>query len=69
VNCPLQLVSTPPANPISEADYRRPEPSEIEAFSAVLTQAHIPVSVRYSRGLEADAACGQLRASQGATTG
>ncbi|MFN5513924.1 MAG: 23S rRNA (adenine(2503)-C(2))-methyltransferase RlmN, partial [Cyanobacteriota bacterium] len=54
-----------PYNPISEADYRRPEPAAIEAFSAVLTQAHIPVSVRYSRGLEADAACGQLRASQG----
>jgi 23S rRNA (adenine2503-C2)-methyltransferase len=58
-----------PYNPISEADYRRPESSAIEAFSAVLTQSYIPVSVRYSRGLEADAACGQLRASQGVTAG
>jgi len=29
-----------------------------------LQDHHIAVSVRYSRGLEADAACGQLRASR-----
>jgi len=52
-----------PYNPIAEADYQRPAPQAIEAFSEMLTQNHIPVSVRYSRGLEADAACGQLRAT------
>ena len=30
----------------------------------ILKERKIAVSVRYSRGLEADAACGQLRASQ-----
>lgn len=50
-----------PYNPIDEADYQRPDPQRIEAFLAVLKQQKIAASVRYSRGLEADAACGQLR--------
>jgi 23S rRNA (adenine2503-C2)-methyltransferase len=53
-----------PYNPISEVDYKRPTSSRIQAFVKVLKQHHIAVSVRYSRGLEADAACGQLRASK-----
>jgi 23S rRNA (adenine2503-C2)-methyltransferase len=52
-----------PYNPIQEVDYQRPQHQSIEAFSEILRQHHIAVSVRYSRGLEADAACGQLRAS------
>jgi 23S rRNA (adenine2503-C2)-methyltransferase len=53
-----------PYNPISEADYKRPNPSRIKAFTDILKQRQIAVSVRYSRGLEADAACGQLRTSR-----
>ncbi len=53
-----------PYNPISEVDYRRPDKRRIQAFTDILEQANIAVSVRYSRGLEADAACGQLRASK-----
>ena len=52
-----------PYNPIREADYQRPSSSQIQAFVNVLKQ-QIAVSVRYSRGLEAEAACGQLRAQQ-----
>lgn len=52
-----------PYNPISEVDYKRPNRDRINAFVEVLKQQKIAVSVRYSRGLEADAACGQLRAS------
>ncbi len=52
-----------PYNPISEVDYKRPNRDRIQGFMKVLKQHHIAVSVRYSRGLEADAACGQLRAS------
>ena len=52
-----------PYNPISEVDYKRPNGDRIQAFVKVLKQQQIAVSVRYSRGLEADAACGQLRAS------
>lgn len=53
-----------PYNPISEVDYQRPRSHRIREFAAILEQANIAVSVRYSRGLEADAACGQLRASK-----
>lgn len=53
-----------PYNPISEVDYQRPNHHRIKAFSTILEAAGIAVSIRYSRGLEADAACGQLRASK-----
>ena len=52
-----------PYNPISEVDYKRPSPRRIQDFVAALEKQHIAVSVRRSRGLEKDAACGQLRAS------
>jgi 23S rRNA (adenine2503-C2)-methyltransferase len=51
-----------PYNPIQEADYQRPNPQQVKDFLSILEQEKIAVSVRYSRGLEADAACGQLRA-------
>jgi len=53
-----------PYNPIQEADYKRPNRDRIVSFVKVLEQQKIAVSVRYSRGLEADAACGQLRVSK-----
>lgn len=53
-----------PYNPINEVDYQRPSPRRIQAFVDVLEKQHIAVSVRRSRGLEKDAACGQLRASR-----
>lgn len=56
--CHVNLI---PYNPIVEVDYKRPSRDRIEAFMKVLKQQNIAVSVRYSRGLEADAACGQLR--------
>ena len=52
-----------PYNPISEVDYKRPNSDRINAFFNILKQQQTAVSVRYSRGLEADAACGQLRRS------
>jgi 23S rRNA (adenine2503-C2)-methyltransferase len=54
-----------PYNPISEVDYQRPSDRQIEAFAQSLRDRNVAVSVRYSRGLEKDAACGQLRATQG----
>ena len=53
-----------PYNPISEVDYQRPSPRRIQTFVEALEKQHIAVSVRRSRGLEKDAACGQLRASR-----
>ncbi len=56
--CHVNLI---PYNPIADADYERPSPRAIQAFVNTLQQQQIAVSVRYSRGLEANAACGQLR--------
>ena len=53
-----------PYNPISDADYQRPGRPRIRAFVQVLEEQHIAVSIRYSRGLAAEAACGQLPVSQ-----
>ncbi len=53
-----------PYNPIGEADYQRPTPTQLQQFREILEQAKLAVSVRHSRGLAADAACGQLRASR-----
>lgn len=52
-----------PYNPISEVDYQRPDQRRINQFVKALSDRRIAVSVRKTRGLEADAACGQLRAS------
>ncbi len=53
-----------PLNPVDVLPYERPDPAGIERFAETLRAAGIPATVRYSRGLEIDAACGQLRARQ-----
>ncbi|MEM6352727.1 MAG: 23S rRNA (adenine(2503)-C(2))-methyltransferase RlmN [Cyanobacteria bacterium P01_D01_bin.14] len=53
-----------PYNPIVEVDYQRPSRKRVQAFADALDSLGVAVSVRYSRGLEEDAACGQLRASK-----
>ncbi len=58
-----------PYNPISEVDYQRPSDYDIQDFAEALRERHVAVSVRYSRGLEKDAACGQLRATKLAAAG
>ena len=48
-------------NPIDEEDFQRPEHCRIEAFRRVLERRGVAVSLRASRGLDQNAACGQLR--------
>lgn len=50
-----------PYNPIEEEEFQRPSPAAVEAFRTALARRHTAVSVRASRGLDQDAACGQLR--------
>lgn len=50
-----------PYNPIEEEEFQRPSPAAVEAFRMALARRHTAVSVRASRGLDQDAACGQLR--------
>lgn len=54
-----------PYNPIDNAPYQRPSPRAVQMFADILSHANITVSIRRTRGLEAQAACGQLRGSHG----
>ncbi len=56
-----------PFNPVEMLPFERPGAADIDRFAQILTDHGIQTSVRYSRGLEIAAACGQLRA-QHATT-
>jgi len=58
--CTVNLI---PFNPSPEMPFRRPQPDAVEAFRAALEQRGIVATVRWSRGLDGDAACGQLRLS------
>jgi 23S rRNA (adenine2503-C2)-methyltransferase len=53
-----------PLNPVDMLPYERPDPEGIERFANAVRTAGIPTTVRYSRGLDIDAACGQLRAKE-----
>lgn len=53
-----------PYNPINEVDYQRPTGRSLQRFLSLLNAHKITASIRRSRGLDRDAACGQLRASQ-----
>lgn len=50
-----------PYNPAAGSPYGRPSAADAERFRATLTDAGIVATVRWSRGVETDAACGQLR--------
>lgn len=50
-----------PWNPVDDSGYKRPDKAHVRAFAAVLEKNRIPVSIRITRGMEAAAACGQLR--------
>lgn len=52
-----------PYNPIKEVSYKRPNAQRVRDFVEALESQYITVSIRQTRGLSADAACGQLRAS------
>ncbi len=55
-------VNVIPFNPVEMLAFERPDPEGIERFAEVLRSTGIPTTVRYSRGVEIAAACGQLRA-------
>ena len=48
-------------NPIKEEEFQRPTRARIETFQRVLERRGVAVSLRASRGLDQNAACGQLR--------
>ncbi len=51
-------------NPIEEEDFQRPSLARIDSFRSALEGRGVPVTLRASRGLDKNAACGQLRMQQ-----
>jgi 23S rRNA (adenine2503-C2)-methyltransferase len=64
----LAHVNLIPLNPVEGDAYGRPAEAAIRRFEAILRGAQVPVSVRYSRGVDIVAGCGQLRAEAVATS-
>jgi 23S rRNA (adenine2503-C2)-methyltransferase len=50
-----------PYNPIAGDPFRRPGSAAVDAFGEELRRHGVVATVRWSRGVAADAACGQLR--------
>jgi len=57
----LVHVNLIPINPVVGSRVRRPGKEKILMFKRILEAGNIPVSVREEKGLDIDAACGQLR--------
>ncbi|HIK36331.1 MULTISPECIES: 23S rRNA (adenine(2503)-C(2))-methyltransferase RlmN [unclassified Thermosynechococcus] len=53
-----------PYNPITEAAYQRPTEQRLRQFLSQLQALGVTASIRRSRGLDRQAACGQLRQAQ-----
>ncbi len=53
-----------PFNPYPGSRFERPDQKRIEAFQTVLTDKHYTAIIRYSKGLDIMAACGQLRSDE-----
>ncbi|CAK9870958.1 unnamed protein product [Sphagnum jensenii] len=50
-----------PYNPVADSEFRRPRKQAILEFVETLAARRVTASVRQTRGLDANAACGQLR--------
>jgi len=50
-----------PWNPVDESEFERPSRNSVFRFKKILEDKNISVSIRATRGLDAAAACGQLR--------
>ena len=56
----LAHVNLIPFNPVEDTPYRAPDRRSIRAFKEMIEAQGLKVTMRDTRGLEADAACGQL---------
>src|SRR5205823_9341038 len=56
----LAHVNLIPFNPVEDTPYRAPARASIRAFKEMVAAQGLNVTVRDTRGREADAACGQL---------
>lgn len=58
IRCKVNLI---PYSPVSELPYKRPDKKTILQFEKILMDSGIPATIRQSKGLDIDGACGQLR--------
>ncbi len=58
IKCNVNLI---PYNPIKEAEYKKPDRKDVMKFRYILETSGKKVTVRLERGVDIDAACGQLR--------
>ncbi len=56
----LRHVNLIPWNEVPDLPHRASSPARVDAFFGVLRAAGVPTHIRRARGLEAEAACGQL---------
>ena len=59
LKCKVNLI---PWNPHPDAPFVRPDPAAVEEFQNLVKQAGLPAYLRTPRGVDIDAACGQLAA-------
>ncbi|MBM3926157.1 MAG: 23S rRNA (adenine(2503)-C(2))-methyltransferase RlmN [SAR202 cluster bacterium] len=58
MNCHVNLI---PFNPVEALGFKGPKKDRIRAFKQVLEESGVQVTQRVQRGVDIDAACGQLR--------
>jgi 23S rRNA (adenine2503-C2)-methyltransferase len=56
--CKVNLI---PYNAVTGASFEKPSLAAQQRFKAIVAKAHVPVTIRNSKGRSIDAACGQLR--------
>lgn len=66
IRCKVNLI---PFNEHTSLPYRRPSPARIEAFRDHLVSKYFTATVRYSKGPDIEAACGQLFAGENVSAG
>jgi 23S rRNA (adenine2503-C2)-methyltransferase len=60
-NCHINII---PFNPRPGSLHKCPDDKDVEAFGKILLDAGVTASIRWPRGRDILAACGQLRSSQ-----
>ncbi len=63
IRCKVNLI---PFNPFPASEFKRPEVEQVLAFQKILWDSQIPAYIRWSQGLDVNAACGQLAVGESA---
>ena len=57
IRCKINLI---PFNPFPSSSFKRPDQQDVLNFQKILWDSDIPAFIRWSQGLDVNAACGQL---------